>query len=188
MNYDKTFLISDQHFGHANILKFTKADGTPVRPDFKDVEDMNQFMISQHNKTVGPDDIVYFLGDVAFKASVFHKVMPLLNGKKRLILGNHDHLKISDYMQYFGNIASAEHIKYSDTLKFVLCHYPMHPEANSPNYPICIHGHIHEKNITDTNHINGDIIRDKRYINVSVEQINYTPISMTEIISRYKEE
>lgn len=180
----KRFVISDQHFGHENILKFTSTDGSQVRPGFSNVLQMNNYMIWQHNLVVSPEDKVYFLGDVAFNKKVFHEVMPRLNGKKSLILGNHDHFNMDDYYKYFDNIYSARYIKYSDTLRFVLCHYPMHPEANYPNYPICIHGHIHEKDIVNTDPFGGE--KDNMYVNVSVEKINYTPISLDEIARRYE--
>lgn len=191
----KRFVISDHHFGHENILKFTN-DGSKVRPGFSNVLQMNNYMIWQHNSVVSPEDKVYFLGDVAFNNKVFHEVMPRLNGNKSLILGNHDHFKMSEYYKYFKNIYSSRHIKYSDTLKFVLCHYPLHPDCNFPNYPICIHGHIHEKDIKVTDHylvesiygpaVASDTEIDNRYVNVSVEKINYTPISLDEIARRYE--
>lgn len=180
----KRFVISDHHFGHENILKFTSNE-SKVRPGFSNVLQMNNYMIWQHNSVVTPEDKVYFLGDVAFNSKVFHEVMPRLNGKKSLILGNHDHFKMDEYYKYFKNIYSSRYIKYSDTVKFILCHYPLHPEANFPNHPICIHGHIHEKDITTQGMHGNWQIADNRYVNVSVEKINYTPISLDEIASRY---
>ena len=36
------FVISDTHFGHANILKFTDSTtGLPIRPQFSTVEEMD---------------------------------------------------------------------------------------------------------------------------------------------------
>lgn len=182
----KRFVISDHHFGHENILKFTN-DGSKVRPGFSNVLQMNNYMIWQHNSVVSPEDKVYFLGDVAFNNKVFHEVMPRLNGNKSLIIGNHDNFKMSEYYKYFKNIYSSRYIKYSDTLKFVLCHYPLHPDCNFPNYPICIHGHIHEKDIyVDAYKDHNGPPKDTRYVNVSVEKINYTPISLDEIARRYE--
>ena len=180
----KRFVISDHHFGHENILKFTSNE-SKVRPGFSNVLQMNNYMIWKHNSVVSPEDKVYFLGDVAFNSKVFHEVMPRLNGKKSLILGNHDHFKMDEYYKYFKNIYSSRYIKYSDTVKFILCHYPLHPECNYPNNPICIHGHIHEKDITIQGMHGNWQIPDNRYVNVSVEKINYTPISLDEIASRY---
>jgi len=35
-----TFLISDTHFGHGNILNFKKKDGHPLRPDSRTLKTM----------------------------------------------------------------------------------------------------------------------------------------------------
>ena len=43
------FLISDYHFGHANILKFLRGDGSLLRPGFDNVEQMNEFMAEETN-------------------------------------------------------------------------------------------------------------------------------------------
>jgi len=167
----KTFVISDQHFGHANILNFLRTDGiTKVRPEFSSVEEMNETMVYNHNRVVDNEDKVYFLGDIAFNARVFNEIMPRLKGKKSLILGNHDNLRMSEYYKYFRNIYSARYLKH-DNVPIVLCHYPQHSQTNYPKFPLCIHGHIHEKTIVDDN-----------YFNVSVEKINYTPITIDEIL------
>ena len=72
------FVISDTHFGHANIIKYCN------RP-FSSVEEMNERMIENWNSVVTVQDHVYHLGDVYFgneTSNFFHR----LNGKKRLIL------------------------------------------------------------------------------------------------------
>ena len=183
------FVISDHHFGHANILKFKRKDGTPVRPEFSSVEHMNEEMIRRHNKVVGPNDKVYFLGDVAFLAKDLHDIMPRLNGQKTLILGNHDKLRMDEYYKYFKSIYSARYRGDLDP-KLVFCHYPMHIDANYPNSPICVHGHIHEKVIENTVYLAGgekEITPDPRYFNVSVEQLDYTPISLDNLLVKIKE-
>ena len=64
------FVISDTHWQHENILKFTKEDGTLVRPEFFSVQEMDEIMIENWNKEVkNQDDIVYHLGDVTFGSS-----------------------------------------------------------------------------------------------------------------------
>ena len=52
----KVFFTSDTHFYHGNIIRFCN------RP-FKDVDMMNETIISNWNNTVGQDDIVFHLGD-----------------------------------------------------------------------------------------------------------------------------
>ena len=78
------FFTSDSHFCHSNIIKFCD------RP-FKDVEEMNEILIDNWNKTVGPNDIIYHLGDFCFAGSAeWHSILGRLNGRIHLILGNHD--------------------------------------------------------------------------------------------------
>ena len=55
----RTWLFSDPHFDHANIIRYCE------RP-FKDVEEMNETLLRNYRELVGPDDGVYFLGDMAF--------------------------------------------------------------------------------------------------------------------------
>lgn len=193
------FFVSDHHFGHANILKFKRLDGvTPVR-SFSSVEEMNEHMIQQHNKVVGDDDDVYFGGDVTFDSQTFHRVMPRLKGKKRLILGNHDHLRMDEYYRYFENIKVSRLFNgKEDRLKkffrpddkpFLLTHYPIHIASEKPNRVNNVHGHIHEKQITTEVQIDTDLIIttcDRRYLNISVENLNYTPISIEDILEYFR--
>lgn len=93
-----TFFIADTHFGHANILEYE----SEARP-FKTVEEMNDVMIERWNSVVNNKDIVYHLGDFAFgKHNVC--IASRLNGKKRLVLGNHDNYSTADYLQYFDKL------------------------------------------------------------------------------------
>ena len=145
------FFASDHHFSHANVLKFKCLDGvTPIRPGFSSVEHMDETLIRNHNKVVRPGDKIYFGGDVVFNAQALHRVMPRLNGEKVLILGNHDKLRMDEYLKYFKSIYSARNMNDIPELKgmnIVLCHYPLHIDANYPKHPICVCGHIHEKTI-----------------------------------------
>ena len=87
----KTFLISDTHFGHGNILNFTRDDGTPLRGGFTDIDHHDEFLIQNWNKVVGVNDKVYHLGDVGFKSfAKLKETMDRLKGTKILIKGNHD--------------------------------------------------------------------------------------------------
>ena len=87
------FFASDHHFHHANILNFKRDDGTPLRV-FDDVIHMNEYMVMQHNRTVQPNDKVYFLGDVTMpKTADALKILGRMNGEKVLIKGNNDGCK-----------------------------------------------------------------------------------------------
>ena len=92
----KTFVISDTHFNHAGILEFKDYIGKPVR-DFDSVDQMNECMMDNWISVVGPKDTVIHCGDVLFgmdKADWMAANFDKLPGKKRLVVGNHDNLKI----------------------------------------------------------------------------------------------
>ena len=87
----KKFFTSDQHFGHANILKYESKNRINQwgRP-FRSVDEMDEYLIDRWNESVNHTDEVYVLGDFSFKRSFMEEYLPLLNGRKFLIVGNHD--------------------------------------------------------------------------------------------------
>jgi calcineurin-like phosphoesterase family protein len=165
-----TFLISDTHFGHANICKFLNSDGSKVRP-WDHVEEMDETMIQNWNKVVKPEDKVYHLGDVVINRK-YLKTLYRLNGDKVLIKGNHDIFHLSDYVDHFRDIR-AYHVFGGE--KMILSHIPIHVESLG-RFHVNIHGHLH-----------GNIVKDKfgkadhRYFSVCVEQINYAPIALEDV-------
>lgn len=167
----KTFLISDTHFGHSNILTFKKCDGTPLRV-FDDVHHMDEYLIYKWNTTVRDCDKVYHLGDVGFKSfSPLKNIIDRLSGTKVLIKGNHDTLKLSQYQQLFKDVRS-----YHVLDKFVLSHIPIHPMSLS-RWRGNIHGHLH-----------ANALDDPRYLNVSVERLlDYAPIDFEEVREMFKD-
>ena len=84
-------IIADTHFGHANI-----STHEPIRKvkayenGFSNVDDL---MVSNWNQIVKPDDTVIHLGDLAFKYPNLSELAGTLNGKKILLVGNHDKAK-----------------------------------------------------------------------------------------------
>ncbi len=75
------YFTADYHLGHGRIIEYCN------RP-FKSVEEMDETIIENHNKTVGKTDTVFFLGDLCF--SRIDKYWPRLNGNMIFIEGNHD--------------------------------------------------------------------------------------------------
>lgn len=161
MTSSKTFFISDTHFGHKNIIKYCH------RP-FKSVEEMNEAIINNWNRVVGKEDTVFFVGDFCFGDC--RKYLKELKGHITFIKGNHDHNMIGRKYRT---------VKYtwfiSPGMPFYITHDPK-DAYNSKTWSIT--GHTHN--------IGPFIDYDKKIINVSVEQINYTPIRIEEIIDRIK--
>lgn len=162
----RIFVISDTHFDHANILGFTGLDGQRVRPEFSDVDAMNEAMVTRWNDVVRAGDHVYHLGDVAMHKRGL-RFVTRLNGRKRLCRGNHDIFKTRDYLD-----AGFEEIHGMRVLAgVVLTHCPIHPESLG-RFLGNIHGHIHERPAYGP-----------RYVNVSVERVAYTPVLLDEIVA-----
>lgn len=159
------WLISDTHFGHANMLRFTGLDGKRVRPYWETAAEMDEAMVDRWNSVVKPGDHVYHLGDVAMRQQDVAIVRRLV-GRKRLVLGNHDIYDVRTYQQAgFQKIFGSRKL---DNL--LLTHYPIHP-TSIPHWALGnVHGHTHEKPTVSP-----------RHFNVSVEQINYTPVSLEDI-------
>jgi len=180
----KYWVISDTHFGHANILNFKDNDGRPTRP-FSSVEEMNETMVENWNSVVRPNDNVYHLGDVFFGSKdSFKELWPRLNGRKTLILGNHDNAYFlsGKYERKTKKGKTIEEKYFRDILlfkqfgRFILSHTPLHPSTFQERHRcgrenmINIHGHIHQNPSPEG-----------PYKCVSVEQTNYTPVDIFEI-------
>jgi calcineurin-like phosphoesterase family protein len=170
------WFISDTHFCHENIIGFS---GRP----FLNVEEMNEAMIENWNKVVKPQDKIWHLGDVALGYGGDEKhienILRRLNGHKRLIVGNHDHIKSPVLHKYFDKIELWNGFgDKTHSRAFTCSHIPL-PIDHLRNGDICVHGHLHNKVVLDLR------FRIQRphpnYINVCVEHTNYTPIHIDEI-------
>lgn len=166
------WFISDTHFFHANMLKFTDDKGQLVRPGFQSSEHMNEVMIENWNKLVKPQDHVWHLGDVCMGQSTgaHNALLHRLNGHKRLCIGNHDKIKSEALHCNFEKIELWRGWKEQN---FVCSHIPLRPDNFRGGVQFNVHGHIHER-----------VIDDPRYINICVEHTNYTPVHMDELIAR----
>jgi len=146
-------------------------------------EEMDEEMVKRWNDTVRPNDKVYHLGDVVINRKAL-KTLGRLNGEKVLIKGNHDIFKLSDYLPYFKDIRG-----YHVMNGMILSHIPVH-ESNLYRFGTNIHGHLHSNRIkmkVRYPHKETEII-DPRYFNVSVEQIDFTPILFEQAIIKIKEQ
>jgi calcineurin-like phosphoesterase family protein len=160
------FVISDTHFNHANMLKFTDADGQLIRP-FNNVLEMNEMMVDNWNRTVRDQDIIYHLGDV-YMTNGHHAnaILHRLRGRKRLILGNHDNGKDQVLHKHFQKITLW---RMWPDLGLILSHVPMH-QSSFRKAALNVHGHIHASESPGP-----------EYRNVCVEKTNYTPVNIEEL-------
>jgi len=173
------YFISDHHWGHISIIKMSN------RP-FNNLHEMNLFMIDEWNKTVGINDDVYYLGDLMYKMNPKHfvrNVLNKLNGKIYLIIGNHDEKHLHKYIHRFEWAKDVHYMNYEYNNKiynFVLYHYPIYSWKGIYKGYIHIHGHTHKKKEIETIPKRGNIL------NVNCEFLDYKPISIEEIINKFK--
>lgn len=165
MIHEKYF-ISDTHFFHGNMMKFTDGQNLPIRP-FTSVQDMNEYMVKKWNSVVKDNDYVYHLGDVTFDyGKDFNTLMSRLRGRKRLILGNHDKIKGTNLLDWFEKVELWHGFK---EYNFTAVHIPL-MLSSLRDGAYCVHGHVHQNSLNNPN-----------YINVSVEVRDYTPVHIDTI-------
>jgi calcineurin-like phosphoesterase family protein len=177
------FLVSDTHFGHAGVCRFTRNDGvTKLRP-WDDPDEMDEAMVKAWNERVKPTDKVYHLGDVVINRKAL-STLARLNGDKVLIRGNHDIFRDDEYRQYFRELR-AYHVMNG----MILSHIPIHTESLG-RFGVNIHGHLHANRVMHAG-FNGkqtDVI-DTRYHCVCVEQTpDFAPILFEDVIKRIEAE
>lgn len=153
----KVFFISDLHFGHQSMA---------VKRGFSSFLDHDAHIIKCWNSVVGKGDTVWVLGDISMEKAGSYQLLSILKGYKKVVLGNHDKPQhVWELLKYVNSVCGA--IKYKD---YILTHIPIHP-CEVDRFKGNIHGHVHENSIDD-----------KRYINVSCEVVNYTPILISSIL------
>jgi len=158
-----SWTISDFHLGHKNIMLYEQ------RP-FRDVAEMEEIIIKNHNAIVKKEDVVYNLGDFGFyPRDILAKVVASLNGRITLIKGNHD----TKSNKFYREVGFHEVIAYPIILhKFlIMSHEPVYLAVGTHFWNV--HGHIHS-NRSPT----------EKHINVSVEAVDYTPVNINDILKR----
>ena len=168
------FYISDTHFGHFNIIKHCN------RP-FSTVEEMDNALINNWNSVVTDDD-VYILGDFSYKSEDPIGYLKRLNGKKHLIVGNHDNklLKNPICKKYFVEIADMKMVNDNGT-QIVLCHYPLVEWNDYYRNVLHFYGHVHNTYHNETTRYARDM---KNAYNVGVDVIGFAPRTLDEIIKK----
>lgn len=140
-----TWVTSDIHFGHQNILKFN-----PRTRPFANIQEMNEQYIRDWNSRVQPEDTVYILGDFAFLSpDQAARIAARLNGDKVLIRGNHDTKLCAnhDFQKEFVAIHDYLEIEYkSDYIpktKLVMFHFPIAEWNRCHHGAVHLYGHLH---------------------------------------------
>lgn len=170
----KTWVISDTHFGHAGVTKFLREDGSKLRP-WDNTDEMDEALIENWNSVVNDKDRVYHLGDVVINRKAL-KTIGRLKGRKVLVKGNHDIFRVEEYLEYFDDIR-AYVVKQVNGFNVIMSHIPIHLDSLG-RFDFNIHGHLHANTVKYAG------VPDPAYINVSVEQIGYTPIELHKAVPK----
>lgn len=177
------FFTSDLHFDHENIIAYCQ------RP-FNNVDEMNSALIHNWNSVVGPDDVVYVLGDIKMGNRTDLSILGNLTGHIRLVPGNHDYAAPIAISKDKAAACRPEYERYMEVLpeqveldEFLLCHFPYHGDhlgkdryvSHRPAFKgkWLLHGHIHSADTWDPS-------RPHCY-DVGVDSHYYTPTSIDTI-------
>lgn len=128
------YYLGDTHFGDERIMKLAK------RPYFSS-EEMDNDILRKWNRKVKCDDTVYILGDFAVDDSSA-QIVSQLNGRKILLLGNHDNVLSLATLIKFDNVKTITTIK-DNGRSVCLCHYPLLSYDRSVYGGYHVFGHIH---------------------------------------------
>jgi calcineurin-like phosphoesterase family protein len=155
------YVISDLHLGHRNIIHYCR------RP-FSSSDEMDEVLIRNWNCRVGPEDEVFYLGDLCHgkHAAPASDYLSRLNGRIHIIAGNHD-------AAIPGSVQSLR--LHAGTTDLFLIHDPAQAPGDIPGW--VIHGHLHNNDTGTYPFINAGT----RTINVSAELLDYTPVSIAEL-------
>ena len=141
-NIMKTYITSDLHLGHANIMKFCPTSRARFN---NDVDCMNETIVAEWNQIVQPEDRVYILGDVAFmSANVAASYLARMNGTKILIVGNHDSKLLKDpaFRGEFLEIHKYYDLRYNGHF-IVMSHFPFLEWDRMHRGSLHFYGHVH---------------------------------------------
>ena len=179
--------IADMHFDYDSIIAY---DNRP----FDSVEEMNEALIANWNRVVtDPEDLTWILGDFCSgNAERWCELLSRLNGRKALILGNHDDLavlkaeavraRLEDTAEYREILDNGRHV--------VLCHYPILAFRDHYFGWYHLYGHVHasyEWNVTENAkrllqklYVRDDVCRMFN-VGAMIPSMGYTPRSLDEI-------
>ena len=168
------YFTADHHFGHANIIRHCERE-------FTSVEEMDAVLTENWNRAVKPTDTVYILGDLFFRNAVLaDDYLQRLNGKKHLIVGNHDKnwMKKTDLPRFFESVERFAEIS-DGSHKITFCHYPMMTWKDASKGGYMIHGHIHN----DTRAMYFPLYRTMpNLLNAGVDINNFHPVDFNTLL------
>ena len=173
---DNVWFTSDTHFCHGNILRFC---GRP----FGSVDEMDEEMIRRWNAKVPADGVIFHLGDFCYgKCSKWNAILDSLNGRKFLVLGNHDITRLKEpSVGRFEQVSMQMFIDVGGQ-RIVLNHNPFLCYGGAFRDIWQLFGHVHSG---PRSNAGIDIPRLKmlfpRQYDVGVDNNDFTPVSFLEV-------
>lgn len=186
------WFTSDTHFGHkmmATRRGFTRLDVNGVV--IPAITDHDEAIITNWNRIVKPDDLVWHLGDVGLGRDTHTlECVSRLNGRKQLITGNHDavwpghrnsRLHQRAWLEVFESVQPFAKI-HLDGQMVLLSHFPYdgdHTERDrntqfrlrNEGLPL-LHGHLHSSTFNS----------GPRQLHIGVDAHDLKPVAGTVII------
>ena len=164
------YFTADNHFFHAKAIVYGK------RP-YADLDEMHAALIENWNSRVTQDDTVYVLGDFAFKnkQDQIQPIFAQLNGKKHLIIGNHDNAKVLA-LPWSSPPSIYQEIKVDNndvTTRVIMMHYPIRSWNGMYHGSVHLYGHEH-----------GNLPDFHNCCDVGVDSWNWHPVTLPEVIAR----
>jgi calcineurin-like phosphoesterase family protein len=174
----RTVFTSDSHVGHKAILSQRFANRRP----FSSIEEHDEALVAAWNAVVRPDDIVWHLGDFAYKCSLDYtaSVFSRLKGKKRLARGNHD-FGLGERLPWDAPVVDVMRIQVqdpgmADPRQAFVSHYCHRV------WPGMHRGHLHLYG-----HSHGALEATPGSLDVGVDCWNWAPVSLSGILERMAE-
>ena len=171
----RTLLTADTHFGHKSMLSARMPRPRP----FETIEAHDEALVAAWNKAVRPNDIVWHLGDFAYKCGLEYaaSIQVRLHGRIHLIRGNHDH-GLGDCLQWAGPVVDVQRIFVQDpgmTKRVALwaSHYA------HVTWPNAWHGDLHV-----FGHSHGSIRATSTSLDVGVDCWDLRPVTLSQILER----
>lgn len=177
----KIFITSDTHFGHDREFLFGPRG-------FTSIEEHDQEVIRRWNSVVGPDDVVYHLGDVMLNDNVHGmECLRQLNGQIKIVPGNHDtdnRLKLYAQLENVEVMPMAIPLKYQK-YNFYLSHHP----TLTSNLEKAPYLRMHLINLYGHTHQQGKFFQDMPFIfHAGMDSNNCTPVLLDDAIQMMKDE
>jgi calcineurin-like phosphoesterase family protein len=165
---NEPWIWSDPHFQHPNIIHYEN------RPS-----NYESLILNNYNHVVQHDDISICLGDVFLgNSSKWDDYIPKMNGRKILVVGNHDTKSYRYYMSHGFNFACDTFTWHLHTYNIIFSHSPLQLDLLA-HFDYNIHGHLHSGG-------NHRVNLSSKHILYAPELEDYRPIKLKSIIDRHR--